>query len=155
MRLFSSLVSSTILYYAITKQKTKKEIERIARRNFFGSSKEIIFIVARKNFLLLGRKLWEICLCLWEKTFFIKVPQRSIYVYEKKFFYKSVPKISLCLWEIFFVKVPQRSPYVCEKKFFYKSVSKSSHWLYKFPTVPINIVHIYLFSFYFWWWVNN
>ena len=66
--------------------------------------------------------------------------QRSVYVYEKNFLHKSVSKICLYLSEIFF---------------FYESVSKSSHWLYKFSLVPIDVMHMYLFSFYFLWWVKN
>ena len=113
MRLYSSLKSSTILYYVRTKQNKK-----------------------------LREKIFYSC----EENFFIAVG---------KFFYKSVPKICLCLWEKFiFIKASQRSVYVYEKKVFYKSVSKSSHWLYKFSLVSIDIMHMYLFSFYFLWWVK-
>ena len=56
--------------------------------------------------------------------------------------------------EHFFIKVSQRSAYICEKIVFIRVSQSAAIDYVKFSLVPTEIMHVYLFWFYFLWWVK-
>ena len=85
MRLYSSLVSSTILYYVETKQKQKNKNK--LPENFFYSCEGNFFVDAKKNFYSCKENFFYVCedsfFYSHEKIFFIKVSQGGPYISEK------------------------------------------------------------------------